>query len=649
MAIKFGNKDLTSPRDIAAAFNKQYFSIPHKTSHSTRRIRKRVRKLTGIAPTFSCTQVQKAIRTANNSPAVGPDHLTMFHLKHFGPHALKYFTRILNRSISLCRIPSTWKQSTTIPLPKPGKDPSLGPSYRPVSLISPMVKVMERLLLPTLQETLPLAPHQHGFRSNHSTTTALATLVKDISDGLNQKKPNNRTVMVAIDLKAAFDTVNHNILITKLENSQLNPAITKWISNYLQGRKARTTFRDATSPACTVHQGVPQGSSISPTLFNFYLHDMPIPDRPIKLVTYADDITVYVTIQKINQAVDLLNNYLPRLERFLADHNLQISVQKSSVTLFTTWNREFNKHPAVLLNGTPLPLSKQPKILGVHLDASLTFSTHVKEMRKKAEGYNNVLKALAGTSWGKDKETLSTTFKATGRAVINYAAPVWSSFLANTNMAQLQIAQNNALRTITGCVKMTDIDHLHQETLIIPVKRHTDLLATQFVTQSLEPHHPCHHLTIRPPPPRFGEVHNIRDPFIRYGQTARDALHAAQGNVKNALTNLHTEAVNRARDSYRDNRVLGRRPPTISSKEKGLPRHSRTLLAQLRSGHCPKLKDYQHRINPATANICPDCGIGPHDVRHLFTCPAHRVSFHPIDLWRDPPRAAGELSYLISD
>ena len=118
--------------------------------------------------------------------------------------------------------------------------------------------------------------HQHGFRREHWTTSALLQLTTDIAVGLNQRKPPDRTVRVAVDLSEAFDTVCHNNLYqSKINRSQLPPATARWLSCYLRGRQAKTCFRGVNSTSRKVNTGVPQGSKLSPLLFSFYIADMP--------------------------------------------------------------------------------------------------------------------------------------------------------------------------------------------------------------------------------------------------------------------------------------------------------------------------------------------------------------------------------------
>ena len=451
-AIVFNEKPTSSPKDIANKFNKQFTTSKlgiHSSSHETRYVSREARKKSQeTAPIFTTAMVTSTIKSCSNSRAFGPDLLSIFHLKILGPKATEYLTALFNDSFKSSRIPSIWKTSLVIPIPKPGKDSSQGTSYRPISLLCPAAKVMEALILPEVNYHLFPSPDQHGFRPAHSTTSALLQLTTDIATGFNQRKPPDRTVCIAVDLTAAFDTVCHNTLISKIARSTLPSPTTRLLSCYLRGRQARTSCRGVKSSATIVHAGVPQGSKL---------------------------------------------NY----------NSLLISAPKSTVTLFTPDPFQARFHPKIAIADAILPLECTPKILGVLLDTSFAFHHHCEYVANRVSKRNNILKALAGTSWGQQKETLLMTYKAVGRLIADYAAPVWSTNASNTSMEKIQVAQNEALRISTGAHKMSSIDHLHCEAQMLKVTEHSALLSAQYLVKCLDHENVCHNITTLDLPPRM--------------------------------------------------------------------------------------------------------------------------------------------------
>ena len=174
-------------------------------------------------------------------------------------------------------------------------------------------------------QLLPFAD-QHGFRPGRSTTSALLQLTSNIAIGFNQRKPPHHTVCVAVDLTAEFDTINHNILLSKIVKGKI------------------------------VHTGVPQSSKMSPTLFSFYLADIPRLTEPVKQICYADNITVWASVVKLPELEHKINDYLTEMSRFLLDNSLLTFAPKSTVTLFTPDPKQANTHPKIKISDAELPL-----------------------------------------------------------------------------------------------------------------------------------------------------------------------------------------------------------------------------------------------------------------------------------------------------
>ena len=179
-----------------------------------------------------------------------------------------------------------------------------------------------------------------------------------------------------------------------------------------------------------------------------------------------------------------------------------MSTAKSTITLFTPDTHEHHIHPHVKLADQVLPLKKKPKVLGVTLDTHLTFTQQCKNILVNVQQRNNVLKALADSTWGCDKETLLTTYQAIGRSILSYCCPVWTQSPKDTNTSRLQRAQNSALRITTGCLKMADVAELHQEARELPVCQHNELISQQFAIACHLSQHPCHQICHRLPDDR---------------------------------------------------------------------------------------------------------------------------------------------------
>ena len=200
----------------------------------------------------------------------------------------------------------------------------------------------------------------------------------------------------------------------------------------------------------------------------------------------------------------MLKNLVPSMSTIHFDNcqNRLSHTETLFKSLFTPETKQAKYHPDIKIAGSQLPLNRSPKILGVHLDTSLTFNVHCTQAATRVSNRNNVLKALAGTTWGQQKETILMTYKAIGRSVANYGAPVWSTNASATSIGKIQIAQNEALRIATGSHKMSSIDHLYNETEMLTVKQHSDLLSAQYLVQCLDPDHVCHNITTMDVPPR---------------------------------------------------------------------------------------------------------------------------------------------------
>ena len=470
--------------------------------------------------------------------------------------------------------------------------------------------------------------------------TALNEFNQNISKGFNKKKPADRTVLLQIDLSKAFDMVSHQKLLKDINNTTLPDPIKRWLNSYLRGRQSRVNFRGETSSARNVKAGVPQGAVTSPILFNFYISRLPVPPDGVNIVMYADDLSVYASGTDLIYLSQAIQSYIDSVLIFLKERELEVSPTKSTVTLFTPDTKEAQIHPTIKIDGVIVKLDKTPKLLGVKFDTMYTFSHHIKEQAGKGRGKNNIIKCLAGTTWGQDKETLLITYKAISRSTLEYGAPIWAPMISDSNWTKLQTVQNQALRTATGCLAMTSLPDLHRECKVLPIKEHSTLLTKQFTAGCFVQSHPGNKFINKVPPDRKLKATHL-------AHEAEVAEKFRSGTYKDAIKSLHTSAVSQVISNYPPNRVLQDTPPEINTKEEQtLPRKARSGLARLRTGFCRTLNSYMSRIDEEIQDICPNCDSSPHNSNHLFNCPANPTNLNVSSLWTKPKDAAIFLNLI---
>ena len=195
---------------------------------------------------------------------------------------------------------------------------------------------------------------------------------------------------------------------------------------------------------------------------------------------------------------------------------------------------------------------------------------------------------------------------------------------------------------------MADVAELHQEARELPVRQHNELISQQFVIAFHLPQHPYHQLCHRPPddrPERRRSLIGRSKPNIQQ-YIAEEPL--SNTNYKSAITSIHQDAVRTAIKSSSSKLLFGR-PPPIATAEQTLPRKTRTILAQLRTGHSRILGQYMNRFDPTARNHCHNCDQSPHDTRHLFDCPSKPTTLTVESLWTAPTETAKHLNLAIDE
>ena len=208
---------------------------------------------------------------------------------------------------------------------------------------------------------------------------------------------------------------------------------------------------------------------------------------------------------------------------------------------------------------------------------------------------------------------------------------------------RLQSIQNSAMRLVSGSHKMASENHLHSETKMLPVRDHLSMLSAQYLASASRPDHPAHEPVSRPA--------RRRDKKKTLQSRFKDVVapHLVNNNLPHGTyplvkQSIHTKFVSEAISAQGNHPLLNQPAPSVNNSEQSLPRHYRSTLSQLRSGHCSNLANYQHRVGRSASPTCPLCGNGDQTVSHLFNCPASRTDLIVKDLWLRPKQVATFIS-----
>ena len=314
---------------------------------------------------------------------------------------------------------------------------------------------------------------------------------------------------------------------------------------------------------------------------------------------------------------------------FLRQNNLTINPDKITYTLFTPAPAEYKSNMDLKIN-TALPMAMHPKVLGLTLDQKLTYRTHIHNISVQAHKPLQMIKELMATGWGKQKETLMANYKAVKKLAMEYASSIWSLLASSTSINKLQVMQNTALRTATGCTQETSIQHLHDETLILPIHEHLQLHASQCKQKTQHPSHPLHKHTTYFNTPRL-----YKNTIFNNGHYTTniptDPHTITTTDIKTNMCHIHTSIVSRHLATRGNNKIL--------------PRFTCHTLAQLGTNESPFLKSYLHKVDAKShpSPLCPLCNTHTHDTNHLFNCTHIHTLLSPLDLWTDP---AGVMELL---
>ena len=330
-------------------------------------------------------------------------------------------------------------------------------NYRPISVLPVISKIMERILYDQLYNYLTkfriLSDCQFGFRKSHSTTTALLDCTNEWYVNLDKKLFN---LVVLIDLKKAFDTVDHQILLKKLELCGIKGQALTLFKSYLTNRNQICQIKNFISSDRAIRCGVPQGSILGPLFFLLYINDLPQCLNKTKPRLFADDTNLTAASQSITELENAVNSDLENLRKWLIANKLSLNVAKTEFILIGSkpmikGTADF--HLNIKIDNKPIKQTQEFKSLGVIIDQYLSWNSNTENICKKVTAGISALRRLKDLA---DRETLLSVYNALIYPYFKYCCEVWDVF-GETQSKRLQKLQNRAARIITNL--SNDVDH----------------------------------------------------------------------------------------------------------------------------------------------------------------------------------------------
>ena len=385
--LVFDDMEYTDPSDIADWFNEYFCSVAEDlaselsppTGSSSCKISNRAHSFYIFEATAS--EISKIISTLKITKT-GLDTIPVKVFKQISYIISPIVCWLINISFVTGKFPDCLKLARVTPVHKKGDTTKPG-NYRPISSLPFLSKVFERAMVNRLVKYLNkysiIHPSQFGFQKGKSTSDAIFNLTNYIYDHLNR---TNSVVNVLIDLRKAFDTVDHELLLQKLSLYGIRGLPLLWMKSYLSNRKQYVSLDSYSSGHKTINIGVPQGSILGPILFLIFINDLPLSSETLKTTLFADDTTLSLAHSNYLELVPILNRELSAVHDWTVNNKLTVNVEKTELMIFSNQRINYSDNE-IELDGEYLKFTDCSMFLGLKLDCKLKFSDHISNITDK--------------------------------------------------------------------------------------------------------------------------------------------------------------------------------------------------------------------------------------------------------------------------
>lgn len=374
----------------------------------------------------------------------GHDDLSAWLVKQIKQFVLQPLAYIISLSLSTGVIPEDLKVAKVIPLFKAGERQCFN-NYRPISILPCFSKVMEKVvykrIICHINNNSILYKHQYGFRKNHSTYMAVLHLIDNIISTLDS---NIFVCSIFLDLSKAFDTVNHNILLAKLQKYGFHGIVFKWLQNYITKRSQFVSINGCHSNKMDIHCGVPQGSILGPLLFLIYVNDLCTVSHALFPIMFADDTTLVTSHSNPNALMKQANEGLSAYNEWFKRNKLALNINKSNFMIFSG-KKTFSTSLTINIASVEISRVASTRFLGVIIDEHLNWKEHVRWVMSKV---NKSIGIIRKVSHSVGLKCTLALYYSLIYPYLSYCNIVWASTFPST-LNQILILQKRFVRFAT--------------------------------------------------------------------------------------------------------------------------------------------------------------------------------------------------------
>ena len=414
----------------------------------------------------------------NKNTAPGLDTLGYVFFKHTKELTRLVFTKFFNVIYTASVWPEQWATAIIVPIPKPS-----GEGLRPISLLNCFSKIFEYIIQKRLIYKLPNIEQHFGFTEGRGTVDAVVQLIDLITQGKRQNS-SRHSIAIFFDLSKAFERARRLPVIEALIHQGIKGKLLAIIDAWITGRKARVKLQGALSESAAFECGVPQGSVLSPTIFNALVTHLISPatdDNNIHILAYADDIAA---VCYANNPYNHIQNCIDKLQQSANSLGLVFAPNKTAAMAF------YARQPAQILylDKEPITYVTNYKYLGVIIDKRLTFIPYAKYIADKISMRLNILRILGGITRA-NTCLLRKLYIALIQPIIDYGAPALIG--AKTSAINiLEVAERRAIRLVLGLPMWTKVELVYAEANLLPFRFKLPLLTSKYIANTQIKSHP---------------------------------------------------------------------------------------------------------------------------------------------------------------